>query len=199
MTVGLEVCLETVESAITAANLTEETTYPYHGNDSTEGGDFAYTDVEFEIMKHDIEMAKKLNVQGVVFGILNPNGTVDKLWRTLYRLEDWKDIDECQDSGALEGLELLREVVKRAGKRIEILPGGGIPGIHASRPARSSHPAECDVPFVHMALMKTIDSPMEYKNPNVFMGMPGLPEYSRPVTDGDAVKQVVQSLLGKRD
>jgi hypothetical protein len=75
-----------------------------------------------------------------------------------------------------------------------------------------------------MAIMKTIESPMEYRNPNgnaefqlamshfrnslsfflfffwkphcdsVFMGLPGLPEYSRLETDGEVVKQVVEML-----
>jgi hypothetical protein len=41
------------------------------------GGDFCYTDDEFDIMQRDIETAKKLGADGVVFGILNANGTVD--------------------------------------------------------------------------------------------------------------------------
>ncbi|KAJ3116786.1 hypothetical protein HDU96_008803 [Phlyctochytrium bullatum] len=191
------------------------------------GGDFAYTDVEFEIMKNDIvvranapmQEIKKTGVAGIVLGILKPNGTVDKE-RTKILVDLAKPLQVCfhrafdvsrdpfealediisiggidrilssgQDSGALEGLPLLKELVARAAGRIDILPGGGVTPRNVDRVL-----AECKVPFVHMALMKTIESPMIYRNPNVFMGMPGLPEYARPVTDGDAVRKVVEGL-----
>src|ERR1700689_5312902 len=41
------------------------------------GGDFCYTADEFEIMQRDIETAKKLGGDGVVFGILDADGKVD--------------------------------------------------------------------------------------------------------------------------
>ena len=42
------------------------------------GGDFFYTDAEFEIMKADVKLCKDLGCDGVVVGILNADGTVDK-------------------------------------------------------------------------------------------------------------------------
>jgi copper homeostasis protein len=98
------------------------------------GGDFVYSDIEIEIMKHDILTAKSLNVTGVVFGLLLPDGSVDKvktkmlvdlahpLQVTFHRafdvckdpfvaLEDiisiggiQRILTSGQDSGALEGL-----------------------------------------------------------------------------------------------
>jgi len=41
-------------------------------------GDFLYSDLEFEIMKQDIHYCGKLKCNGVVFGILNPEGSIDK-------------------------------------------------------------------------------------------------------------------------
>ena len=41
------------------------------------GADFLYNHEEFEIMKEDVRMAKELRADGVVFGILNPDGTID--------------------------------------------------------------------------------------------------------------------------
>ncbi|MEO6187559.1 MAG: copper homeostasis protein CutC, partial [Ginsengibacter sp.] len=38
------------------------------------GGDFLYSDEEFEIMKTDIEICKELGCDGVVFGILDKDG-----------------------------------------------------------------------------------------------------------------------------
>lgn len=42
------------------------------------GGDFLYTDFEYEIMKQDIHICGKLGCDGVVIGVLNPDGTIDK-------------------------------------------------------------------------------------------------------------------------
>lgn len=42
------------------------------------GGDFLYSDLEFEIMKQDIHNCGKAKCDGVVFGILNPDGSIDK-------------------------------------------------------------------------------------------------------------------------
>lgn len=42
-------------------------------------GDFLYAPAEFELMKNDITQAKRLGVNGVVFGILNKTNQVDIL------------------------------------------------------------------------------------------------------------------------
>jgi len=41
------------------------------------GGDFCYSEDEFNVMCLDIQHAKSLGAYGVVFGILNPDGSVD--------------------------------------------------------------------------------------------------------------------------
>jgi copper homeostasis protein len=42
------------------------------------GGDFLYSDDEFEVMKTDLKICKELGCDGVVFGILSSNGEIDK-------------------------------------------------------------------------------------------------------------------------
>lgn len=42
------------------------------------GGDFLYSDDEFEMMKTDTRLCKQLGCDGVVIGMLNADGTVDK-------------------------------------------------------------------------------------------------------------------------
>lgn len=42
------------------------------------GGDFLYNDLEFEMMKRDIHHCGRSKCDGVVFGILNPDGSIDK-------------------------------------------------------------------------------------------------------------------------
>lgn len=41
------------------------------------GGGFCYTDAEYEIMLHDTRLAMENGADGIVFGILKPNGTID--------------------------------------------------------------------------------------------------------------------------
>jgi copper homeostasis protein len=119
------------------------------------GGDFLYSDVEFDLMKADIEMCKHLQCDGVVFGILLANGQVDiercaqlvKLASpmpiTFHRAFDssndlnaaLEDIiglgcERILTSGgapsALLGIEKIKELIKIAGSRIIIMPGAGI-------------------------------------------------------------------------
>jgi len=52
-------------------------TIPLHVIIRPRGGDFLYNETEFLEMKSDILTCKKIGVNGVVFGILNPNGSVD--------------------------------------------------------------------------------------------------------------------------
>lgn len=42
------------------------------------GGDFVYNDTELKIMESDLFQAQELGVDGVVFGALNDNGTIDE-------------------------------------------------------------------------------------------------------------------------
>jgi copper homeostasis protein len=118
-------------------------------------GDFVYTDDEFEIMKRDIAVAKELGVDGVVIGILTPEGEVDAdrlaelhaiaspLHVGFHRAFDSVvDQDEALEllvslqfdtiltSGAAataaKGAGRLKELVNRANDRIGIIAGGSI-------------------------------------------------------------------------
>lgn len=118
-------------------------------------GDFVYTDDEFEIMKRDIAVAKELGVDGVVIGILTPEGEVDAdrlaelhaiaapMQVGFHRAFDSaKDQDEALEllvslqfdtiltSGAAKtaakGAVRIKHLVERAGDRIGIIAGGTI-------------------------------------------------------------------------
>src|SRR6185503_10099499 len=41
------------------------------------GGDFLYSDAEFQIMKADIDVCKHAGCDGIVLGLLTKNGSVD--------------------------------------------------------------------------------------------------------------------------
>ncbi|MCF2219671.1 copper homeostasis protein CutC [Chryseobacterium sp. PS-8] len=119
------------------------------------GGDFTYSDDEFEQMKSDLVQLKSLKVDGFVFGILDENDEVNieqnktlvelakPLPCTFHRAFDRaKDLEkslekviECgfttiltsgQKPNVSEGKENLRKLVALSNGRIEILVGGGL-------------------------------------------------------------------------
>ena len=119
------------------------------------GGDFAFSAEEFSAMMRDVEIAKSCRMDGVVFGILHADRTVN-LERTRELVEAAKPLpvtfhrafDETPDlQAALEaviaagatriltsggkpnadaGASVLAELMKATAGRITILPGGGI-------------------------------------------------------------------------
>lgn len=241
----LEVCVDSAESAIAAQeggadrvelcdNLMEGGTTPSAGTIELarkhltigmnviirpRGGDFCYSDLEFEIMKRDIEFARQSGANGVVVGLLNHDGTIDKersrllielarpMSVTFHRafdmtcdpfeaLEDLiaigvnRVLTSGQENSVLEGLDLITELVQRAGDRIIIMPGGGITERNLKNIVARSRAHE-----FHVVGTTGVESPMRYRNPRPFMGgelRP--PEYSRNVTDPARVKQFVSTL-----
>ena len=122
-------------------------------------GDFVYTDDEFKIMRDDILFCKQLGFAGVVLGILNSDKTVDisrteelvalahPLPVTFHRAFDesinpfqsLEDIISCgckrilssgQKNTAIEGKELLQQLIRLAKERVIIMPGGGVRSNH---------------------------------------------------------------------
>ena len=183
------------------------------------GGDFLYSITEFEIMKRDIETAKSLGADGVVIGMLDANGDVDTnrtaelvelaapMSVTFHRAFDvcrdpFKALDELanlgiariltsgQEATAVEGLDLISELVKHAGDRIAIMACGNLNERNINRVI-----AETGVKEVHFTGFRDVQSEMEFRNERVFMGgtlRP--PEYSRAVTDAKKVRTVIDSI-----
>jgi copper homeostasis protein len=119
------------------------------------GGDFLYSDAEFEIMKTDVRLCKDLGCDGVVIGMLLADGSVDKerckqlvdiaypLGVTFHRafdrandpfiaMEDIIDIGceriltSGQKPSAPEATELIKALIEQADDRIIIMPGSGV-------------------------------------------------------------------------
>lgn len=119
------------------------------------GGNFVYSETEFEQMKSEIETIKKLGVNGFVFGILKEDKTINleqnkvlvELAKpfscTFHRAFDavsnyekaLEDVISCGFStiltsgtfpNVMEGKEVLKQLVIQANNRIEIMPGGGL-------------------------------------------------------------------------
>ena len=119
------------------------------------GGDFCYNELEIKMMEEDVAYCKKVGVAGIVVGFLHPDGTIDtELTRRFVELSDplpvtfHRAFDRCTEplkaleqiigcgcariltSGcrptAMEGADLLQQLVQQADGRIQILAGSGI-------------------------------------------------------------------------
>lgn len=120
------------------------------------GGDFMYSNEELRLMKEQIKICKKLEVDGVVFGILNSNKTLNlekiknltefafplkvvihkaidltpNIYESLQELMTIIGVNTVLTSGgqstAERGKKVLKKMVEIAGNKLEVLPAGKI-------------------------------------------------------------------------
>ena len=245
MNFKIEICVDTVESAILAqdagadrielcSSLLEGGITPGTGTISSarknltialnviirpRGGDFLYNNIDYEIMKKDIDICGECGADGIVTGILKPDGDID-IERTYELIEHARPMsvtfhrafDMCNDplkgledviatgadrlltSGqknkAEDGMELLLQLSKLADGRIIIMPGSGINESNILSIARKTNAQE-----FHLTGRKTIYSEMIFKMMNISMGgSPSLSEFSRKVVDHDMIKRIINDL-----
>jgi copper homeostasis protein len=181
------------------------------------GGDFLYDEDEIASMAADIDTAKAEGADGVVIGLLTADGEVDvprtreliararPLSVTFHRAFDMtrdpfaalatlielgadRILTSGQEASVLEGLPLISELIRRAGDRIIIMPGGGITPRNAERIIAEARPKE-----MHFAALEPEAGGMQFRRGHVFMGGElRAPEYDRLVTSGDVIRAVMQ-------
>jgi len=152
------------------------------------GGDFLYTDEEYSTMLKEVEYCKQVGCNGVVIGLLQKDGTIDKhraarlvelaypLGVTFHRAFDWavnpfealedvisigceRILTSGQRPTAPEGAALINELVRQSDDRIIIMPGAGI------RADNILHLAEkTDTPEFHTSARTNVPSAMEFIN-----------------------------------
>jgi copper homeostasis protein len=152
------------------------------------GGDFNYSNYEFHCMKRDIYQCQRISVDGIVFGILNADGTLDKkrckelidkarpLKVTCHRAFDmtrdpFEALEDCIEVGfdriltaghqttAALGADLIAELVKKANGRIAIMPGSGVNENTVEEIVRKTKVTE-----IHFSATAFRDSVMQYRN-----------------------------------
>ena len=182
-------------------------------------GDFIYTLEELNIMRTDIIHAKRMGVNGVVFGCLTPDGTIDNdAMHYLMEASEGIDVtfhrafDVCANreetlellinmgvkrvltSGgmgdALEGAENLKRLNEQANKRIAILAGAGVSPANIAQIAQISGVKE-----FHFSAKDEEPSMMRFMNDKVFMGLPGSNEYVLQVTSESKASETILALL----
>ena len=180
------------------------------------GGDFLYTDAEFELMLRDIGYAREAGATGVVFGVLTEDGQVDvKRTRLLVEAARGMDttfhraIDMTRDylqavedvisagctriltSGghdkAIDGLPNIGRAVAIAARRIEIMAGSGVAVTNALQLA------ETGVDALHFSAKKMIPGRMRYRNPLIAMGGDAsVDEYALRGIDEKEVESIIK-------
>ena len=182
------------------------------------GGDFLYTDAERAVMAADIEIAKKMGADGVALGLLQNDGTVDvdrttnlvalahPLPVTFHRAFDMsrdplealeavirtgavRILTSGQQPTAEAGLPVLRQLVRQANRRIEIMAGAGVNGTNATLLI------EAGVDAVHLSGSARQESPMVYRQPAVSMASVAPGEYERVEADEEILRAVVELSL----
>jgi copper homeostasis protein len=241
----LEVCVDSVESAVAAeqggaqrvelcSNLLDGGVTPSSGLIATvrsrisiglqvmirpRGGDFDYSDDEFQIMQRDIVTAKQLGADGVVLGILNMDGRVDSgrtrrlvdlaapLKVTYHRAFDMSSdlflaLEDLHATGvntiltsggkptAIEGADILRRLVESSNGSVAIMAGGGIEDHNVG-----SLIEQTGVREIHASLKFPVPSSMRFQNREISMGTLEGREYERFVVRPDKVQKLLYAAL----
>jgi copper homeostasis protein len=186
------------------------------------GGGFCYTEAEIASMERDAEAAIDSAADGVVFGILQADGKIDakrtkrmrqligKRQAVFHRAFDvtpdpFKALEQLVDLGITriltsgqkdtvpEGTELIAKLIERAGKRIEILPGGG--GLRPFNMREIMDKTGCRQ--VHMTAWGAVRDSSTHARPEVtFGGALHPPEDQYDVTDAKLVREIGKRLRG---
>lgn len=220
----IELCAGIYEGGTTPSQATiqmvkEKVNIPVNVIIRPRGADFCYSDLEFECMKRDILACKEMGVDGIVSGVLLPEGKIDversreliELTRpmsfTFHRAFDMVEdhhqalkqlielgVDRILTSGgmqtAMEGKELLADLVKESGEQLIIMPGSGVNGSNIAELARSTRAKE-----FHCSSKSLVKGKMQYQNPNISMGGEGsIPEFDYYEANPDSIRKIVSIL-----
>ena len=240
----LEICVDSVESALAASegganrlelcsNLIIGGTTPgkglyklvrrecdnkIHVLIRPRAGDFCYSTFDFEIIKEEVKLFRELGADGIVIGILKPDGTLDierikeiitlagDMSITLSRafdmcMDPFKALEEAKEIGintiltsgqkdsCLQGAELINSLVERAGDDIDILIGGGV-----TPESIKLLYDKTGARSYHMSGKVTLKGDMNYFNREVNMGLSGFDEYELIRTDRNKVIEAREAL-----
>lgn len=176
------------------------------------GGDFLYSDTEFEIMKADVQICKNIGCNGVVIGILLADGTVDKerckqlidiaypMGVTFHRAFDrtadpFKALEDIisigceriltsgQKPSVNEGVQILIDLVQQANERIIIMPGSGVRAENIVALANKTNALE-----FHTSARIHINSKMEFINKSMNE------QLTTVAPDSNEIKRIIEQL-----
>lgn len=183
------------------------------------GGDFLFTEDEFNVMRHDVKLCKELGCDGVVIGLLAADGSVAKkqtrqLVEAAYPMDVTfhRAFDRCRDpfeametlieagctriltSGqqpaAPQGAGLIAQLVTAAAGRIVIMPGSGVRADNIKELAEKTGAVE-----FHSSLRGRQQSKMTFIHP-AFAGSEE--SYTNPFINPADVRSLREALTGSQ-
>lgn len=205
----IELCCELSIGGITPSygllkKVTEELSIETHVLIRPRGGNFSYSEAEFDIMRQDIEVCKRLGCHGIVSGALTENLALDvgkiqtlieisqPLPFTFHRafdavLNPFEALEQLIDLGATriltsgqapsaeKGLERLVKLNQLAKNRITIMPGSGI------YPNNTKLFKEAGFSEIHASASKAMKK----------VGMPSIFDMQQTVSDFETIKAIL--------
>lgn len=211
----IELCSAPKEGGLTASAgvlllVKQQISIPVHPIIRPRGGDFCYTRSEFDSMLADIALVRELGFPGLVTGILNEQGEVDKprmkqvmetsegmavtfhrafdmcrspqqAFDTLKELGVARILTSGQQPTAEKGIALLRELKQRSATPI-IMAGAGVRLVNIPLFLQQG------IEELHSSAGHLVASPMRYRNIDVSMSADAAAdEFSRYCVDADSV------------
>ncbi|MTD25631.1 copper homeostasis protein CutC [Erwinia sorbitola] len=211
----VELCAAPTEGGLTPSAGTlmsarRRVTIPVHPIVRPRGGDFCYSETEFEVMKSDIAFIREQGFPGLVIGLLDVDGYIDlprmqQVMRqcrgmevTFHRafdlchsplmaLQQLTDLGVAriltsgQQQSAESGLPLLREL-NRMAQGLSIMAGAGV------RLSNVQKFIDAGLVELHSSASQRIASPMRYRKAGVSMCSDvDNDEFTRTCVDGDVV------------
>lgn len=181
-------------------------------------GDFCYSEAEYAIVKREISQFERAGADGVVIGMLEPDGSLGldrmgecmelagKMKVTLHRAFDvcrdpYEALEQAvklgvhtiltsgQEDGALKGAACLAKLKEQAGGRIAILAGSGVGPETIGEIYQKT-----GITQYHMSGKRVLQSLMTYRKGNVHMGMESISEFEVWQTDGAKIAKAVSVL-----
>jgi copper homeostasis protein len=241
---NLEICIDSVESAMAAerggaervelcSDLIEGGITPSAGLIASvrshisiglfvmirpRGGDFCYSDLEFEVMQSEIKHARSLGADGIVLGLLDQDACVEvvrtrqlvELARPLavafHRAIDMTPylpaaLEDVIATGAsrvltsggapnaISGMRQIAQLVKNANGRIAVMPGGGITPENIASLAEATGATE-----FHSSARTAFPSPVRFRKQGIAMGDVPDREYERFSVSEEKVRALVGAL-----
>ncbi|MBR4139259.1 MAG: copper homeostasis protein CutC [Lachnospiraceae bacterium] len=221
----IELCGDLIVGGITPSlalyeRIREKTELPIHVLLRPRFGDFLYSEEELEVLIRQAKMFAEAGADNLVIGCLTPEGRLDL--EAMKRIIDAADgtpvnlhraFDMCRDlsealedaktlgvvsiltsggvASAKEGAKVLDELKKNAGD-IDIMAGAGMNAQNIKFMLNTT-----SITSFHMSGKKVLESNMQYRNPNVNMGLPTLSEYEIIQTDVQEVRaaKLVMNML----
>ncbi len=242
--VALEVCANSVTSAAAAQsggavrvelceNLHEGGTTPSYGQIlmarkalhiklyviiRPRGGDFLYSDLEYDIMTEDVRYCINAGCDGIVFGILNADGTVDKdrckklvdmakKWGVGVTFHRAFDVSSDMYQAMEDIIEIGCERILTSGGKTTAMEGSSMiynlikrsagriaimPGSGISETNVTDLVHYTGAKEIHSSARSRVKSKMLYKRKQVIMENTFGGEYSSDVTDLERVKNIIR-------